>query len=180
MKYIIDMAQASAAYAKHEERKKLLNLIMSIAMGVTALCIVVMTLLSVLHGPSGIGNAILILMGLSVLTTYITMRMTVRLTVAAAFYKYSKNTKLLELKTKEAEGFWRHEYVYMVFEDELGNVCTKNIGTVTRVPNTNYTEPVLHLIHERLYVPYVSEGPHPEQIENEDEQNNAPNPDATE
>ena len=166
MKYVVDMAKASADFDKCQERAKHLNFANSIVLGASAVCIAIMTVFSLFKGPTGVFNALLILLGLFVISSYIMTLLMRPLRMNARFYKMTRGGKLLDMHTAPCkESFGKKEWVVISVEDENGDVRKYSLGRVQRIENTRYTEPVLNLDHERLYIPYTGEDIKPERVE---------------
>ncbi|MBQ8806638.1 MAG: hypothetical protein IJZ68_09370 [Bacteroidaceae bacterium] len=165
MKYIVDMAKASADFDKAQERSQKLQFANTVVLGAAAICIAVMTVFSIFRGPTGVFNALLILLGLFVIASYVMTTLMKPLKMSARFYKITRGGKLLQLDAQEYEQFNKGALVIASVEDENGDVRKYTLGKVRKVENTRYTEPVIHLEHERLYVPYVGDEMMPERVE---------------
>ena len=166
MKYVVDMAKASADFDKVEERAKKLNYANTSVLAASAVCIAVMTVISILRGPTGVFNALLILLGLFVISSYVMLHLMKPMRMNARFYKMTRGCKLLGMYTESCKDTMnKGEWVIVSVEDENGDVQKHVLGKVKKVENTNYTEPVLNLDHERLYVPYTGNDIAPEKVE---------------
>lgn len=165
MKYIIDMAKASAEYDKFQNCSKKVTFANTVILGVAALCIAAMTALSIWRGMTGVFNALLILLGLLVLTSYVLTLFMKPQKMNARFYKVTRGGKLLDMSTTSCDGESKTELVVVTIEDENGDVRQYNLGKVQKVENTRYSEPVLNLDDARMYIPYTGENVLPEKVE---------------
>lgn len=166
MKYVVDMAKASADFDKCQERAKHLNFANTITLGAAAVCIAIMTVFSILRGPTGVFNALLIILGVLVIGSYVMTHLMKPLSMNAKFYKITRGGKLLGMSTEPCDKtFGRGEWVVVSVEDENGDVRKCTLGKVQKVENTHYTEPVLNLDHERLYIPYTVVQAAPEKVD---------------
>ena len=169
MKYVVDMAKASADFDKTQERAHKLNFAVTSILAAAAVCIGVMTVVSIIKGPTGVFNALLILLGLCVISSYVMLHLMKPLQMNARFYKITRGAKLLGMSTQPCtDALHKGEWVIVSVEDENGDVRKHILGRVKRVENTHYTEPILHLDHERLYVPYTGEEIVPEKVSEPD------------
>lgn len=186
MKYIIDMSKASADYDKFQNYSRKAIVINNTILGVAALCIAAMTLSSIWRGVTGIFNALLILLGLLVITSYVLTLFMKPYKMNVRFYKATRGGKLIGMSTLPCDA--KNELVVVSIEDEAGNVRQYNIGKVCKVENTHYSEPVLNLDDARMYIPYagtdvlpervdaVIEAPVPQEVTPVEEPQNPPEP----
>lgn len=165
MKYIIDMAKASAEYDKFQNCSKKVTFANTVILGVAALCIAAMTALSIWRGMTGVFNALLILLGLLVITSYVLTLFMKPQKMNARFYKVTRGGKLLGMSTVSCDTESKTELVVVTIEDENGDVRQYNLGKVQKVENTRYVEPVLNLDDARMYIPYTGENVLPEKVE---------------
>lgn len=165
MKYIIDMAKASADYDRFQNCSRKVTFANTVILGVAALCIAAMTALSIWRGMTGVFNALLILLGLLVIASYVLTLFTKPQKMNARFYKVTRGGKLLGMSTVSCDAESKTELVVVTIEDENGDVRQYNLGKVQKVENTRYSEPVLNLDDARMYIPYTGENVLPEKVE---------------
>lgn len=165
MKYIIDMGKASADYDKFQNCYRRVTFANIVILGVAALCIAAMTALSIWRGITGVFNALLILLGLLVITAYVLTLFMKPHQMNARFYKVTRGGKLLGMSTISCGTDEKTALVVVSVEDEHGDVRQYNIGKVQKIENTRYSEPVLNLDDARMYIPYTGEHVVPEKIE---------------
>lgn len=165
MKYIIDMGKASADYDKFQNCYRRVTFANIVILGVAALCIAAMTALSIWRGITGVFNALLILLGLLVITSYVLTLFMKPHQMNARFYKVTRGGKLLGMSTISCGTDENTALVVVSVEDEHGDVRQYNIGKVQKIENTRYSEPVLNLDDSRMYIPYTGEHVVPEKIE---------------
>lgn len=165
MKYIIDIGKASADYDKFQNCYRRVTFANIVILGVAALCIAAMTALSIWRGITGVFNALLILLGLLVITSYVLTLFMKPHQMNAWFYKVTRGDKLLGMSTISCGTDEKTALVVVSVEDEHGDVRQYNIGKVQKIENTRYSEPVLNLDDARMYIPYTGEHVVPEKIE---------------
>ena len=165
MKYIIDIGKASADYDKFQNCYRRVTFANIVILGVAALCIAAMTALSIWRGITGVFNALLILLGLLVITSYVLTLFMKPHQMNARFYKVTRGGKLLDMSTTSCDGDAKFQLVIVSIEDENGDVRQYNLGKVQKVENTRYVEPVLNLDDARMYIPYTGENVLPEKVE---------------
>ena len=165
MKYAINIKKAAADYEKHQEQRKKLSNTNILIQGFSALCIAMMALVIIFNGPEIMLSKWLILMGFSVLATYIMTGMMITTGMNVNFYKMTSGCKLVNMYTIPLSQKSPFENLFIVVEGINGNIKKYQIGKVKRVGSAKCGTPVVNMDHEHLYIPCDKVNMKPEKIE---------------
>lgn len=167
MDIIYNESKAIESYEQYKSKKRLKDIIHTVASISGVLGVVLITFLAVYRDgdPKAIFYTALIVTGISL--AVIAFSPTIYIPLDAAYYVISKSNKILEVQTSAPldKGTYLHHPVIVVAESQEGSVEEHSIGTATLQNNTRFSSKTLDLHQGIIFTPYVSLKSEKEQFE---------------